>query len=220
MRRLSRQAGTLGVIPYFLGAVGGEEQFAQRGDMQRRPSADQINHAHQGATTGRAFDIDDLVLVTDAEVDGFADLSMQFLHERTRHAADADARLDDIAQLQQTDSQRVSTRLVPLDEPGIGHHRQNAVRRRRMQAGGLGQHLQRGRFVVFSQDIEQGHHSFDDLDRAFGFQLFSHDFGESLVFLGVVRAAHDPASAGRMRHPPCDAAYYTTRAHKGTCSEW
>ena len=97
--------------------------------MQRGASADQINDTNQRATTGRAFDIHDFILIADAEIDGFADPVVQILHEGAGHGADADARLDDVAQFKKTDSQRIGAVLVSLDEACVGHDGENAVRR-------------------------------------------------------------------------------------------
>jgi putative component of toxin-antitoxin plasmid stabilization module len=59
-------------------------------------------------------------------------LLVQALHQRHRCLADADARLDHVAQFQQADAEAVGAGVGPLDETGSGHRRQDAVRGRRV----------------------------------------------------------------------------------------
>ena len=144
--------------------------------MQRCPTANQIDDPDQRTAARGAFDVNDLVPVADTEVDGFADCFVQLLHERQGDLADVEARLDDVAQFEQTDAQCVGARVVSFDKARVGHHREDAMCRGWVQPGGCRQCFERRRSRRVGQGIEQRHHAFDDLDRSFGFGCFRHGF--------------------------------------------
>ena len=160
----SRKAGPLGVSTDFRRAVRRQEQFAQGGQVQGRASANKIDDANQRTAAGSAFDINDIVLVANAEVDGFADAIVQFLHERTGNGTNADARFDDVAEFEQANSQGVGAVVVAFDKPRMGHDGQDAVCCRGVQAGCLRERLEGGCVVRGGQNVEQRHHAFDDLN--------------------------------------------------------
>jgi hypothetical protein len=164
VRGLAGQAGALGVVANRLRRFHGQEELAERSQVQGRAAADQVDDADQRASRRRALDIDDVVVVTGPKVDRLADRFMEFLHERQRDLAQADARLDEVAQFEQTDPQAVSARILAFDELGCGHRGEDAMGGRRVQGGCRGQLLERRRFARCGQRIEQRHHALDDLD--------------------------------------------------------
>jgi hypothetical protein len=84
---IAGQAGAPGVVAQLLRAVLGEVELADGGDMQGCAGADQMHHAHRGTAAGGAFDIDDFVALAHAEIDAFAELLVQALHQRHRRLA-------------------------------------------------------------------------------------------------------------------------------------
>ena len=169
IRGVAGQSCPFCVLAQLLRAVLGKVELAYRGDMQRRAGADQVHHPDRGTTAGSAFDIDDLVALAHAEIDALPELLVQALHQRHGGLADADARLDHVAQFQQADAEPVGAGFGALDEAGTGHRRQDAVRGRRVQSGFQCQLLEADRIGVVGKDIEQLHHALDDLDAATGF---------------------------------------------------
>ena len=107
--------------------------------MQWRARADDMHDAYRGAAARCAFDIDDLVALANAEVHTFAGGLVQLLHLRHGAVADADARLDDVAEFQKADAQSIGTGVAFLDEAARCHRAQNAMRSRRMQFAFMGQ---------------------------------------------------------------------------------
>ena len=154
----------------------GEEDLADRGDVQRGVRADDLYHAHHAAVFCGAFDVDHFVDAAHRQVDGFAERAMQFMHMRQCFLAHADTRFHQAAQFNQADTQLVSARLDAVDQPAVDHHAENAVRGRRMQLGRGGELLQRRRRGMLGQHIEQMHHALDDLDRRFC-RFFGHGMG-------------------------------------------
>jgi hypothetical protein len=127
MRRLARQTGTTGIGAHSGGAVGSEKQFAHGSQVQGCPATHQIDDTYQRATARSPFDVDDLVVVANAEIDGFANALMQLLHVWQGDLADVDPRLDQIAEFEQPDTERVAAAFVALDDRGAGHRRQDPV---------------------------------------------------------------------------------------------
>jgi hypothetical protein len=94
--------------------------------------------------------------VANAEIHRFADQLVQLLHIGQCHLANVDPRLDDVAQFEKSDTQRVGAGVVvPFDECGTGHHGQDAMRSGGMQAGTLGQDLETHRCRHVGQHIEE-----------------------------------------------------------------
>ena len=188
VRRLARQAGALGVGAHVLRRVGGEEEFADRGQVQRRAAADQIDDADQRAAARRALGVDDFVVVADAEVDRLADALMQLLHEGKGDFADVDSRFDDVAELEQADAELVGAGVLSFDEARGGHRGEDAVRRRGVEPGGLGENLEARRFWRVGQHVEQRHHALDDLYGTFFCLLRDHGrpVEPSVLFCGRI----------------------------------
>lgn len=154
--------------------------------MQRRAAADQIDDAHQRPSRRGAFDIDDFVVVADAEIDRFADGFVQRLHEGPRDFAHADPRFDDVAKLEQADAEAIGAGVLALDKARRVHCRENPMGGRRVQSGDTGQVLEAGGVRRFGKGIEERHHAFDDLDRAGCFGGPASSFGQLDSFIGVV----------------------------------
>ena len=128
--------------------------------------ADDVHHAHRRAARGGALDVDDLVAVAHGKVGGFAGLRVQLAHHRQRQLAHADARLHQVAELEQAHAEAVAAGLDAIDHAIGGHRRQDAVRCRRVQPGVLGDLLQPERLGMLREHFQQPHHAVDDLDRA------------------------------------------------------
>src|SRR6185295_13407788 len=80
--------------------------------------------------------------------------------------AHADARLHQVAQLEQAHAEAVAAGLDAVDH-AVGRHRgQDAVRGGRMQAGVLRDLLEAERLGMLREHFQQPHHAVDDLDRA------------------------------------------------------
>ena len=109
-RTLRREPGALGIVAQPRKAVLEQEQLTGGGDVQRRAGADQVNHLDRGSAAGCAFDIDDFVALTRAEIDAFADLLVQLLHQRHGGIADIETGAHDIAEFEQADAERSAGR--------------------------------------------------------------------------------------------------------------
>ena len=141
-------------------------------------AADHVHHAHRRASARGALDVDDLVVVAHRKVHRLAGLCVQLAHDGQREFAHADARLDQIAELEQPHAEAVGAGLDAVDDAIGGHRRQDAVCGRGVQPGVLRDLLQAERLGMLGEHVEQLHHPLDDLDRAF------------LVALGVHGARH------------------------------
>jgi hypothetical protein len=91
-------------------------------------------------------------------------LRVQLAHHRQRQLAHADARLDQVAQLEQAHAEAVAARLDAVDHAVGRHGSEDAVRGRRVQAGVLGDLLQAEGLRMLRQHLEQARHPLDDLD--------------------------------------------------------
>ena len=96
-----RKARACRVRAHTCGFVRGEEQLADRCQMQRRPPANGTYDLHAGTLGIGALDIDDLIALTHREIHRLAGQAVQFAHWRQRSIAHRQTRLDQIAQLQQ-----------------------------------------------------------------------------------------------------------------------
>src|SRR5258707_11233763 len=113
-----------------------------------------MHHAHRRAARSSALDIDDLVVVPHGEIRGFAGLRMQLAHQRQRELAHADARLDEVAELEKAHAQPIAAWLDAIDD-AIGRHRgEDAMRSRWMQPGVLRDLLEPERLWMLRQDVE------------------------------------------------------------------
>jgi hypothetical protein len=73
---LAMQPGAGGIGADALRVVCGQEQLADRGQVQRRAPADGTHHLHARAFAVGALDIDDLVALAHAQVDRLLDVSL------------------------------------------------------------------------------------------------------------------------------------------------
>src|SRR5574339_59441 len=158
--------GALGVVAQPREAFLEQEQLARRGDVQRRARADHVHHAHRRAARRGALHVHDLVAVAHREVGGLAGLRVQLAHHRQRELAHADARLHQVAELEQAHAEAVAAGLHAVDDAVGGHRGEDAVRGRGMQPGVLRDLLQAERLGMLREHVEQAHHAVDDLDRA------------------------------------------------------
>src|SRR5947208_102319 len=106
-----REAGAPGVIAQPREAFLEQEKLPRRGHVQRRARADHVHDPHRRAPRGAALDVHDLVAVAHGKVDRLAGLRMQLAHHRQGELAHADARLDEIAELEQPHAEPVASRL-------------------------------------------------------------------------------------------------------------
>ena len=160
-----REAGALGVIAQPREAFLEQEKLPRRGHVQRRARADHVHDPHRRAPRGAALDVHDLVAVAHGKVDRLAGLRMQLAHHRQGELAHADARLDEIAELEQPHAEPVASRLDAVHQPVARHRGEDAVGGRRMQARVLRDLLQPERLGMLRQHVEQAHHALDHLDR-------------------------------------------------------
>jgi hypothetical protein len=86
--------------------------------VERRPRSHDLHDAHHGVAVGRALDINHLILVPHREVDRFSQLLVQDLHMGQRLLPHADARFDEVAELQQADAEPVGAGLDAVDQAG------------------------------------------------------------------------------------------------------
>ncbi|MNT36142.1 hypothetical protein D3C72_1722060 [compost metagenome] len=158
------QPGAGGVVAHARGFVGGQEQLADRGQVQRRTAADGAHHLHAGALAVGALDIHDLVALAYRQVDRLPGHAVQRAHRRQRRVAHRQARLDQVAQFQQAHAKAVAARIGAVDETAGHHVVKDAVRGGRMQARGQRQLFEADRVGVLGEGVQQGHHALDDLD--------------------------------------------------------
>ena len=132
---MAGQAGARGVGAHALRVVVGQEQLADRGQVQRRAAADGAHHLHARAFAVGALDVDDLVALAHRQVDRLVRELVQFAHRAQRRVAHVQPRLDQVAQFQQAHAQPVAAGLGAVDEAADGQVVEDAVRGGRVQAG-------------------------------------------------------------------------------------
>ena len=168
--RLLRRPGQTRALCVCAGrvdAVFGKEHLPDCRHVQGRACADDLHDPHHLSVRAYAFDIDDLIALPDAQVDGLAQIVVQALHEGQGLLAHVQPGLHQIAELQQADAQPIGARLDPIDEPVFDHDRENPVGRRGMQVRVARQLLEVGRFRLSGQRLHQTHHAVDDLNGRF-----------------------------------------------------
>ena len=114
-----------------------QEEFADRSQVQGRTATDCAHDLHARALAEGALDIDDLVALAHREIHGLVRQAMQFAHGCDGGFAYIEPRLDQIAQFQQAHAQTVAAGFGAVDETAQREVVENAVRRRRVQAGSL-----------------------------------------------------------------------------------
>jgi hypothetical protein len=170
------EAGARGVGAHTLRVVMGEEELADRGEVQRRPPADGAHHLHARALAERPLDVDDLVALAHREVHRLARQAVQLAHRRQRRIAHVEAGLDEVAELEQPHAEPVAARLRAIHEAADRQVVEDAMRRRRVQARALADLLQRHRLGLRRQRVEQREGSPQNLDRR-GLRVFGGHMG-------------------------------------------
>ena len=162
---MSCETGAGAIGAHIARIVGGQEEFADRGQMQRRTATHRPHHLHAAAFRDRALDIDDLVALADRQIDRLMSEPVELAHRRQRRIAHIESRLHQVAEFQQTDAELITPRLATVDQPRDHQVVQDAVGGRGMKAGAPRQILEADRFRVFSQGVEQRDQPVDNLDR-------------------------------------------------------
>ena len=125
---------------------------------------DDLHDAHHRARQRGALDVNDLIVVADAQINSLAERLVQRMHVRQRFLAHVDARFHQVAELEQPYAEAVRPGLDAIDEAAVDHHAQDAVRGRRVERGLRCELLQVDRGRMPRERIEQRHHALDDLD--------------------------------------------------------
>ena len=156
--------GSLG--PAAIGATGFDSTASAWAVTDRRA----LGGLDGSNVTARAdaLDVNDLVALANAKVDGFLQLVLQALHVGQRFLADVEARLDEIAELEQPDAQAIRAGFDAIDQPVFDHDREDAMRGRRMQVGLTRELLEIGGTRMGRQRLDQAHHAIDDLNGRLG----------------------------------------------------
>jgi hypothetical protein len=162
------QTGARGIGAHALAVVGGQEELAHRGEVQRGATAHGPHHLHARALAVSALDIDDLVALPHRQVHRLVRDPVQLAHRRQRGVAHRQAGLHQVAQLQQAHAQTVEAGLRPVDETADHQVVEDAVCGGRMQASALGDVFQRHRLGLRGQHVQQRKTALQNLDRGGG----------------------------------------------------
>ena len=171
--RVAGQAGARRVGADALRVVVGEEELADRRQMQRRTPADGANDLHSRPFAVGALDVDDLVALAHREVDRLVRQLVQLAHRAERRVANVEPRLDQVAELEQAHAEAVAARLGPVDEAADRQVVEDAVRGRRVQPALLADRLERDRLLVRREQVEQAEGTLEHLDRDAAVLVFS-----------------------------------------------
>ena len=195
------QPGSRRIGADALRVVLGEKELADRGEVQRRAAADGAHHLHARSLAVGSLDVDDLVALAHRQVDRLMRQLVQLAHRRQCRVAHVEPRLDQVAELEQAHAQAVAARLRAIDEAADRQVVEDAVRRRRMQPALLADHLQRHRFLVRGQQVEQGEGPLEHLDRDGAVFALPHG-----VILAEAQANAARAAATPLRTAPSSVA--------------
>jgi hypothetical protein len=139
---VSGQPGARGVGPHALGIVERQEQFAHGREMQWCTAADGSNNLHARAFAVGALDVDDLVALAYRQVHRLMRQLVELAHRPESRVADIETRFHQIAQLQQAHAKSVVAGLGTVDKAADHQVVEDAMGRRWVQAGALGELFQ------------------------------------------------------------------------------
>ncbi|MNT26312.1 hypothetical protein D3C72_1618760 [compost metagenome] len=162
------QPGARGIAAHAPGLVGGQEQLADRGQVQGGAATDGAHHLHARTLAVGALDVHDLVALAHAEVDRLLRELVQLAHRAQGRVAHVQPALDQVAKLQQAHAEAVAAGFRAVDEAADREVIEDAVRGRRVQPRLFADFLQRDRFFARGQDVDQREHALDDLDDGSG----------------------------------------------------
>ena len=164
------QAGAVGVGTHPLGFVCRQEQFADRGEMQRGARADGSHHLHARTLAVGALDVDDLVALAHAEIDRLLDVAVQFAHGLDSRVAYVEPGLDEIAEFQKPHAQTIASGFGTVDKPADGQIVEDTMSGGRVQACLFADLLEGDGLLAVGKHIDQRKHALDHLDGGRGGQ--------------------------------------------------
>ena len=147
------------------GSSAAKNKLANRSQMQGCSAANGPHDLHARAFAVGTLHIDDLIALAHAQVDRLLGQLVQLAHGQYSGIAHVQAPFDQIAQLQQTHTQAVTSRLGAIDIAPNGQVVQDSVGGRGVQARFFADFLERNGVFARCQDINQREHAFNDLHR-------------------------------------------------------